>query len=187
MVQFKNNLHNCTCHKQVGQIFLMDWLLRGQFSLYGIALTVIEGIPSMNKVFPKLTKCRFMRYGPSGSSEIYDTMCVLPLNILNEKLFLVLWFWIFFLCIVSFLALFYRALIFLTPKIRMYLLMAQARHLGIDHARAIVNKLSYGDFFVLYHIGKNMNPLMYKELVLGIYNVCSGKVPLNKYANFVDV
>lgn len=157
----------------------MDWLLTGQFSLYGLVLTILEGFPSMHKVFPKLTKCKFMRYGPSGNHEIHDTICILPLNILNEKLFLILWFWIFFLSIVSFFALIYRALIYFVPKIRMYLLMAQARHLEINHARVIVNSLSYGDFFVLYHIGKNINPIMYKELVVGIYYVCSGKARIN--------
>lgn len=171
----------------MGQIFLMDWLLTGQFSLYGIALTIYEGLPSMHRIFPKLTKCRFMRYGPSGNYETHDTICVLPLNILNEKLFLVLWFWIYFLSVASFFALIYRALVYLFPKIRMYLLMAQARHLGMQQAKTIINKLSYGDFFILYHVGKNMNPLMYRELVLGIYNVCSGKVPLNRYVVCVDV
>lgn len=173
--------------RQVGQIFLMDWLLTGQFSLYGILLTVFEGLPSMNKIFPKLTKCKFMRYGPSGNYEIHDTMCVLPLNILNEKLFLILWFWIFFLSFVSFFALVYRALIYFVPKVRVYLLMAQARHLGIAQARTIVAKLTYSDFFVLYHIGKNINPLMYKELAVGIYNACSGRIPLNNYVTFADV
>lgn len=140
----------------------------------------------MNKIFPKLTKCKFMKYGPSGNYEIHDTICVLPLNILNEKLFLVLWFWIFFLSFVSFLALVYRALIYFFPKIRMYLLMAQARHLRYGCAKTIVNNLSYGDFFVLYHIGKNISPLMYKELVIGINNVFSGKVPVNAYSVLFD-
>lgn len=69
----------------------------------------------------------------------------------------------------------------------MYLLMAQARHLGLKHAKAIVHKLSYGDFFVLYHVGKNMNPLLYKDLVVGIYTVCSSKMPLSNYGASVEV
>lgn len=166
---------------QIAQIFLMDWLLRGQFSLYGLVLTTLEGFPTMNKVFPKLTKCKFMKYGPSGNFEIHDTICVLPLNVLNEKLFLILWFWIFLLAIVSFFALVYRALIYFVPRVRVYLLMAQARHMGITSAEVIIDSLSYGDFFVLYHIGKNISPLMYRELVIGIYDVFSCRVPMNSY------
>lgn len=157
----------------------MDWLLRGQFSLYGLVITTLEWFPTMNKVFPKLTKCKFMKYGPSGNYQIFDTVCVLTLNVLNEKLFLILWFWIFFLTTVSFFALVYRGLTYFVPKVRVYLLMAQARHVGTTSATIIIDNLSYGDFFVLYHIGKNISPIMHKELVLGIYNVLSGKVPMS--------
>ena len=48
----------------------------------------------MAKVFPKLTKCTFHKYGPSGTIEIKDGLCVLPLNILNEKIYILLWFWL---------------------------------------------------------------------------------------------
>lgn len=148
----------------------MDWLLTGQFTLYGIATVSLQGLGTMNRVFPKITKCRYMRYGPSGTREVHDVLCVLPMNILNEKLFLVLWFWIFFLSIMSLLALIYRVVVVFVPQIRMYLVMAQVRYLDPQQAKTIVKRLTYGDFFVLYHIGKNMNALMFKELVAGIYN-----------------
>ena len=48
----------------------------------------------MAKVFPKVTKCTFHKYGPSGTIEIRDGLCVLPLNILNEKIYILLWFWL---------------------------------------------------------------------------------------------
>ena len=47
----------------------------------------------MAKVFPKVTKCSFHKYGPSGTIEIRDGLCVLPLNIINEKIYILLWFW----------------------------------------------------------------------------------------------
>lgn len=151
----------------------MNWLLGGQFSLYGFSTIALGGIPTMNKVFPKLTKCTYFKYGATGTLEKLDALCVLPLNILNEKLFIVLWFWLFFLTLVSFLALMYRTVVAMVPKVRVYLLMAQARHISYGQARMIVNKLSYGDFFVLYHIGKNLNPLIYREIVYGIYRALS--------------
>jgi hypothetical protein len=47
----------------------------------------------MSKIFPKVTKCTFHLYGPSGSIQNKDGLCVLPLNIINEKIYIFLWFW----------------------------------------------------------------------------------------------
>ena len=42
------------------------------------------------------------------SPQKFDAMCLLPLNIVNEKVFLVLWFWFIILTTASALALVYR-------------------------------------------------------------------------------
>lgn len=47
----------------------------------------------MDIVFPKVTKCTFHKFGPSGTIEKFDGLCILPLNILNEKIYVFLWFW----------------------------------------------------------------------------------------------
>ena len=46
----------------------------------------------MEKVFPKVTKCIYKRFGPTASIETNDALCTVPLNILNEKIFVILWF-----------------------------------------------------------------------------------------------
>lgn len=47
----------------------------------------------MDRVFPKVAKCTFHMSGASGSLETHDGLCVLPLNIFNEKIYIFLWFW----------------------------------------------------------------------------------------------
>ena len=61
----------------------------------------------MARVFPKvksfhrsavtpplqITKCTFHKFGSSGSVQKFDGICVLPLNIINEKIYVFLWFW----------------------------------------------------------------------------------------------
>lgn len=47
----------------------------------------------MDEVFPKVAKCTFHKYGASGTIERHDGLCVLPLNIFNEKIYIFLWFW----------------------------------------------------------------------------------------------
>ena len=39
----------------------------------------------MEQVFPQMGKCTFKLYGPSGSVEQRDVMCLLPTNVANEK------------------------------------------------------------------------------------------------------
>lgn len=55
----------------------------------------------LDVVFPKVTKCTFHKYGPSGSIQYHDIMCIMALNIVNEKIYLVLWFWYIFLFVLS--------------------------------------------------------------------------------------
>ena len=47
----------------------------------------------LDAVFPKVTKCTFHTFGFSGTQQRLDGLCVLPLNIINEKCYLILWFW----------------------------------------------------------------------------------------------
>ena len=44
-----------------------------------------ERVDPMIFVFPRMTKCHFHKFGPSGTLERHDAFCLLPLNILNEK------------------------------------------------------------------------------------------------------
>lgn len=172
---------------QVAQIFIMDWFLSGQFTGYGIALTAFSASKNlyesnpMSHVFPKLAKCTYAEYGPSGDIQKIDALCVLPLNVVNEKLYLVLWFWFCSLSIISLFSLIYRAIIFMNKTVRSYLLMAQVRYLNRSVAKAIVQNLSFGDWFILYQIGKNVNPIIFQEFI----NDLGSAVTSRKYMNRV--
>ena len=77
----------------------MDLFFGGQFTKYGadvlsVTETAIEARDDpMNRVFPKVTKCTFHKYGPSGTIERQDGLCILAMNIINEKIYVFLWFW----------------------------------------------------------------------------------------------
>ena len=43
--------------------------------------------------FFQMTKCTFNKYGPSGTVEITDGLCLLAINIITEKIYVFLWFW----------------------------------------------------------------------------------------------
>lgn len=47
----------------------------------------------MDRVFPKVTGCTYQQWGASGDEEFHRALCIMPLNVLNEKIFIFLWFW----------------------------------------------------------------------------------------------
>ncbi|CAH1176180.1 unnamed protein product [Phaedon cochleariae] len=165
----------------VGQIFFMDFFLDGEFSTYGSdVLKFTEMEPEeredpMARVFPKVTKCTFHKYGPSGSVQKFDGLCVLPLNIVNEKIYVFLWFWFILLSVLSGISLLYRVAVVVGPKIRLYLLRTQCRIAAPDQMETIANKCEIGDWFVLYQLGKNIDPLIFKEVINDLAKKLEGK------------
>lgn len=154
----------------MSQIFFTNWLLNKQFMYYGLSYASNDEMNPLNLVFPKVTKCNYEIYGPSGSLQKRDAVCVLSLNFLNEKLFLVIWFWFMFLAVMSLLAFAYRIFIVLSTKMRAYLLISQTRCLDTGKFVSLAKQLSYGEFFVLYHIGNNVNPMIYRDLIFAIHD-----------------
>ena len=45
-------------------------------------------------MFPRLTKCGFSFFAGNGMHYDIDAICVISLNIVHEKIFIVLWFWV---------------------------------------------------------------------------------------------
>ena len=97
-------------------------LCLGEFTTYGTdVLAMTEWRPEeredpMARVFPKMTKCTFHKFGPSGTVEKFDGLCVLPLNIINEKIYVFLWFWFIILTVITGMQVIYRyVLIYLRP------------------------------------------------------------------------
>ncbi|XP_032522993.2 innexin inx2-like [Danaus plexippus] len=163
----------------IGQIFLLDLFLGGTFRNYGAAVASFTQLPQvpenfrnytsvnpMEKYFPKLTKCWLRNYGPSGSMQLKDFLCVLPLNIVNEKIFVVLWFWLIFLALVSTVAVLFRIVVFCLPPLRTFMIMGQIRYVKKQVISKVVKRFSFGDWFILYLLGKNMNPIIYKDLII---------------------
>lgn len=93
---------------------MTNWFLGGKFMDYGsrVVAAYREGLINpnlpgpMDHVFPKMTKCQFVRYGYGGGHIVrrqsmpwacglysffmqnHDALCLLPLNIVNEKIYL---------------------------------------------------------------------------------------------------
>uniref|UniRef100_A0A1B6L2T6 Innexin n=1 Tax=Graphocephala atropunctata TaxID=36148 RepID=A0A1B6L2T6_9HEMI len=165
----------------IAQIYFMDFFLDGEFSTYGsdvVRFTEMEQEERedpMSRVFPKVTKCTFHKYGPSGTVQKFDGLCVLPLNIVNEKIYVFLWFWFILLTLITGVSLIYRTAVVLGPQVRLYLLRARSRLSPQEQIETIARKCQIGDWFVLYQLGKNIDPLIFKELISDLAKKLDGK------------
>lgn len=57
-----------------------------------------EGFSRESSVlFPSQAKCDYFNFGSSGSIQRIDALCLLPQNVLNEKIFVFLYFWMMML------------------------------------------------------------------------------------------
>merc|ERR1719402_195635 len=125
----------------------------------------------LNRVFPKVAKCTFQKFGPSGSLQKHDALCVLPLNIINEKIYVFLYLWFVFLAAVSGIWLVYRILTIVSHQMRVNVIFARADRQvkkEVIHACLVRDDHSaierLGDFLLLYQITKNVNPLIIKDI-----------------------
>ena len=158
----------------------MDFFLGGEFTTYGLdVMSMTEWMPEkredpMARVFPKVTKCTFHKFGPSGTVEKYDGLCVLPLNIINEKIYVFLWFWFVLVSVITGVHLMCRLAILVMPRSREMLLRARARLVSSKKIETICQESHLGDWFLLYQVGKNMDPLIFRDYINDLYKKLEG-------------
>ncbi|XP_011869067.1 PREDICTED: innexin inx3 [Vollenhovia emeryi] len=155
----------------IGNIFFVDVFLGGSFLTYGMnvvkwsTLNQDERSDPMIEIFPRLTKCTFHKYGASGSIQSYDALCVLALNIFNEKIYIFLWFWFIILAVCSGVALMYSMAIVLMPSTRETILRKRFKFGTKSTVSTLIRKTQVGDFLMIHLLGQNMNVMMFNDML----------------------
>ncbi|XP_063224711.1 innexin inx2-like [Bacillus rossius redtenbacheri] len=111
----------------VGQICFMNAFLGEEFQYYGLNVIMSNWKKGLQqeitnptqRLFPTMTKCSYKKFGPSGSMETRDGMCILAQNAINQKVYLLLWFWFHILAIISALFIVYHLFTLVAPGIRL--------------------------------------------------------------------
>lgn len=148
------------------QFKFMDWFLGGNFWSYGWTIATSSESRPMEKVFPTMTKCRFYKYGPSGDIAHYDNLCILPLNIINEKVYLLIWWWLIFLTIITVASIILSASSMLFHRARYYTLASFNRMVPDGPYKKVLKTISYGDWFLLYLFARNLDPFHYRSVIM---------------------
>ncbi len=105
----------------------------------------------------------------------HDAMCILPINIVNEKIYIFLWFWFYFLAIISLIALIYRAVTIVVPRVRLLVTRSRCRIANQDALHSVLNQCKIGDWFIIDLLSKNLDPLNFKDLIFDLYKRIEGK------------
>merc|ERR1719433_998438 len=91
---------------------------------------------------------------------------MLPQNIINQKIYLVLWFWFVFLAIVGSLQILFEIIIISLPIVRNRLITWNMGQYATPNVhRFLRSKCGVSDWFVLYQIGKNTDKHFFCKLL----------------------
>jgi hypothetical protein len=101
----------------------------------------------------------------SGTVNKKDALCILGLNIINEKIYVTLWFWLVILACMTAMYMIYVVAIMAVPALRRGLVTRKARADHIDQAYHLVNNASAGDWFMIFLVSRNMDSTMYNHFI----------------------
>lgn len=154
----------------VGQLFLIDAFLDGEFLTYGLEVLSFvssdeDRVDPMVRVFPRVAKCHFHKFGSSGNVETHDAVCVLPLNIVNEKIYVFLWFWFVVLAALTGALLIQRVLLASSPALRSRALHYRFHVVPAEDFRQVLDSGSLGDWFLFYLMGQNMEARTFAQVI----------------------
>lgn len=179
-----SRLNQLTFVQQVINMVMLNMIVPGFWVTYAQATssllvgdmsawTIYSGL-----IFPKIAKCIFTTVGPSGSAQKLDALCLLPQNVLNEKIFVIVWLWYTVQLTVSISNLVYWTVICCSKNVRVAILRSHAMMVvSRKQIMHLTNKAHLGNFFVLNQIAKNTNSTTFVELM--------SELSLNKVNNDV--
>ncbi|XP_016976947.1 innexin inx5 [Drosophila rhopaloa] len=155
----------------VVNIIVLEVFLNGFWSKYLHALATIPFYDwdrwnrVSSSVFPKIAKCEVLKFGASGTANIMDNLCILPLNILNEKIFVFLWAWFLLMALMSGLNLLCRLAMICSRNLREQMIRSQLRFMTKRHVQRALRDLTIGDWFLLMKVSVNVNPMLFRDLM----------------------
>ena len=159
----------------VGQMFILDSFLNGKFWSLGRSFFNSTWLMARDhemdvkydpllEVFPRMTKCTFHKFGSSGDLERFDAFCLLTINNVNEKIFVILWFWLHFLSTASMLYFIWRLLTIFFPDVRIMSMGLSCSIISRSNIEDIVSRSSVSEWFLLKILARNIDERNFDDL-----------------------
>merc|ERR1711953_1251509 len=122
----------------------------------------------MCKVFPTAVSCSMPTVGTGGGVSKSNHLCILTQNVINEKIYLGLWFWFIFLAAIGSIQMLYELIIIALPVIRLNLTLLTIGSTGSQKITDFFNSCNFADWFFLNQIGKNTEKKFFREFIKGL-------------------
>merc|ERR1719315_503728 len=150
----------------VSQMYAMNLVLGNQYLNLGTNLFSLDILyQDLTVVFPKVVKCSMTYHGVSGNIVNNSGMCTLPINIINEKIYLVLWIWFIGLSCISILSLLYQSIMLLCPSCWQVEIQCHSRSTPQYLVRSVVRQSTYGDLVLMQLIANNTDSAQFTALL----------------------
>lgn len=100
--------------------------------------------------------------------QTYDNLCLLPINIVNEKFYLVIWVLFFAVLAISLWAVFIRIMLMLFKDLRFSYIQTYNKHIDEKYFHSVFSNSSYPYWFILYLLSCNLEPMHFRDVILAI-------------------
>lgn len=177
----------CYLLNALGQLYLMQRFLgfNSTHSLFGwsVLRNITQGHDwEVTQVFPRVTFC-YTRVKHTAGTNAVTAQCVLPVNMLNEKIYIFLWFWISITFVLTFISIpvWFGRIGWQQSHIRFIKTFLKSNHLypqGKD--RSLVTNftqdfLRYDGIFLLRMIALNAGDIVASEIVCELWSIFKKK------------
>lgn len=160
------------------QMWVSNRLLDNAFLTYGPLQLIgllqqkpFERTDKLSRLFPTVTSCRLSTGGPAFGRVQHDILCILPINMLNEKIYILIWFWFLILLVATVIGGIYRVLTY-SLRFRIYMLSRRLRREEGNRSRgcaeSFCRKELYGEWFLLYKISQNVDTVTFGDLIIDV-------------------
>jgi len=149
------------------QMYFMDIVLSHQFLHIGNHIQNWEQLnTALDTIFPLVVMCEMSFFGNSGEVQNASGVCNLPINIINEKIYLIIWVWFLVMIVATVLVMLGQLCLLVAPYLRYVLLHKTIKSKPpVHHIKRLIRRCSYGDYILLNFLAKNLDSSQFDALV----------------------
>jgi len=167
------------CCFSILSVYLTHKFLLNQYLEYGVQVYKYYSVIPEERVrqsmtdpfcelFPKMAACHYHRYGMGGREDDRHAICILGLNMVNDKVFVLIWLWHCFIVFMGVVRLLTRSPQLVSSEVRYFLMKFKMQkyfqnNAHIKQIKHYLTNCSIGDWYVLYQMSKNLNQRFFAE------------------------